>query len=155
MSRAALPLAPARPFGRRRTLEALGALGAPSALGLLGCGDGGGTDDSSDAGTSTGTVGSSETSSSCQVIPEETAGPYPADGSNASNRRYNVLALAGIVRSDLRSSVGSTVQATGVPITLQITLTGAARSCEPLAGYAISMWHCMADGNHPVTPPAT
>ena len=37
-------------------------------------------------------------------IPEETAGPYPGDGSNG----VNVLSESGIVRSDITSSFGST-----------------------------------------------
>ena len=41
--------------------------------------------------------------SSCSTIPEETAGPYPGDGSNG----VNVLTQDGIVRSDIRSSFGS------------------------------------------------
>lgn len=36
-------------------------------------------------------------------IPDETAGPYPGDGSNGPN----VLAESGIVRSDITSSFGS------------------------------------------------
>ena len=36
-------------------------------------------------------------------IPEETAGPFPADGSNG----VNVLTESGIVRSDITSSFGS------------------------------------------------
>ena len=44
--------------------------------------------------------------------PEETAGPYPGDGSNG----VNVLTESGIVRSDIRSSFGSsTTTAPGVP----------------------------------------
>src|ERR1700710_1282429 len=39
----------------------------------------------------------------CAVIPSETEGPYPADGSNGPN----VLTQSGIVRSDIRSSFGS------------------------------------------------
>ena len=39
-------------------------------------------------------------------IPEETAGPYPGDGSNG----VNVLSESGIVRSDLTSSFGSRVR---------------------------------------------
>jgi hypothetical protein len=38
--------------------------------------------------------------SSCTVIPEETAGPFPGDGSNGAN----ALALTGIVRSADKSS---------------------------------------------------
>ena len=35
--------------------------------------------------------------------PEETAGPYPGDGSNGAN----VLTQSGVVRSDIRSSFGT------------------------------------------------
>lgn len=42
-------------------------------------------------------------STSCEEIPEEPAGPYPGDGSNGPN----VLTESGIVRSDIRSSFGS------------------------------------------------
>ncbi len=41
---------------------------------------------------------------SCAIAaPQETAGPFPGDGSNGPN----VLIEAGIVRSDIRSSFGS------------------------------------------------
>ena len=39
----------------------------------------------------------------CSLIPSETAGPYPGDGSNGPN----VLTQSGIVRSDIRASFGS------------------------------------------------
>jgi len=84
------------------------------------------------------------------VVPEETAGPYPADGSTASNNTYNVLALSGIVRSDIRSSVGSSTQVSGVPLSITITLTNTKASCTPLSGYAIYLWHCTQDGNYSV-----
>ncbi len=49
-------------------------------------------------------------------IPEETAGPYPGDGSNGPN----VLTESGIVRSDITSSFGSASGvAEGVPLTVQ------------------------------------
>ncbi len=54
-----------------------------------------------------------------QTIPEETAGPYPGDGSNG----VNVLTETGIVRSDIRSSFGSSsTVAKGVPTTIKLTL---------------------------------
>jgi len=61
-----------------------------------------------------------------------------------------VLALPGIVRSDIRSSIGSTTQVGGAPLTLEITLTGTLSNCSPLEGYAIYLWHCTADGNYSV-----
>ncbi|WP_326542693.1 dioxygenase family protein [Pseudorhodoferax sp.] len=153
-----MPAAPPRILNRRRTLEALGAFGTLGSLGLLGCGGGGDEDGTSTTSTSTttttttttGGTTSTETSASCSVVPEETAGPYPADGSTASNRSYNVLALAGIVRSDIRTSIGASAQALGVPLTVEITLTSTTQNCAALQGYAIYLWHCTADGNYSV-----
>jgi hypothetical protein len=54
-------------------------------------------------------------------IPQETAGPYPGDGSNGPN----VLEAAGVVRQDITSSFGtSTTKADGVPLTVTLTLLG-------------------------------
>lgn len=154
----ALPAQP--PANRRLALTALGSLGMAS---LLGCGGGGDATSTADTGTGTGTGSGSATGSgsgttgtgtgtttTCAIAPEETAGPYPADGSTASNNTYNVLALSGIVRSDIRSSIGSSTQVGGVPLTITITLTNTQASCAPLAGYAIYLWHCTQDGNYSV-----
>jgi hypothetical protein len=49
-------------------------------------------------------------------IESETAGPYPADGSNG----IEVRTLSGIVRTDIRSSFGtSTTTAPGIPLTIE------------------------------------
>ena len=51
-----------------------------------------------------GAPGSTETSDTANgELPEETAGPYPGDGSNGAN----VLTESGVVRSDITSSFGS------------------------------------------------
>ena len=103
---------------RRR--DVLRLLGAASLIPLLGCGTEAGALGGGDAGTasSSGTDGGT-TGGSCASVPEETAGPYPGDGSNGPN----ALALSGVVRSDIRASLGgSSAVATGVP--LGITLTG-------------------------------
>lgn len=111
--------------------------------GLAACGGGddeASTSDGSDTGGSSGT---------CSVIPGETAGPYPADGSLASSQRLNALALAGIVRRDIRTSVGSASgTAAGVPLTLTLKLVDTNGSCASLAGYAIYAWHCTRDGSY-------
>jgi protocatechuate 3,4-dioxygenase beta subunit len=97
-----------------------------SLLPLFGCG--GTTDDDPGDGSST-----------CSKIPEETAGPYPGDGSNGAN----ALMLAGIVRSDIRSSIaGASGVAAGVPLKVTLTLVNSNNECSPLAGYAIYLWHC-------------
>lgn len=138
---------------RRRALGLLAGVAGLGALPLIGCG-GGGSDDTSSSSSSgssssgsgsgsTGSTGSTGTST-CSVIPEETAGPYPGDGSNStSSGVVNALALSGIVRSDIRSSVASASgTADGVALTVTLTLVNAANSCADLSGYAIYLWHC-------------
>jgi protocatechuate 3,4-dioxygenase beta subunit len=69
-------------------------------------------------------------------IPDETAGPYPADGSNGPN----VLTESGIVRSDITTSFGeASGVAGGIP-----TVAGG----TPLAGAAVYLWHCNIDGHY-------
>ena len=131
--------------------QALRWLPAGAAAPLAGCG-GGGEVSIGGIGTSTGSTSSSDstttTVSSCAPIPEETAGPYPADGSNAnSNGLANALSLSGIVRSDIRSSIaGASGVAAGIPLTITLQLVNTANSCANLAGYAVYLWHCTRDG---------
>lgn len=132
---------------RRRSLLwlAAGAAVAP----LLACG-GGGDDDGTSTTSTTGdsaSTGSSGTST-CSVIPEETSGPYPGDGSNSnSSGVVNVLTLSGIVRSDIRTSIaGASGTAAGVPLTVTLTLVNTNSSCASLEGYAIYLWHCTREG---------
>jgi protocatechuate 3,4-dioxygenase beta subunit len=69
-------------------------------------------------------------------IPDETAGPYPGDGSNGPN----VLTESGIVRSDIATSFGeASGVAGGIP-----TVAGG----TPLAGAAVYLWHCNIDGHY-------
>ena len=78
------------------------------------------------------------------AIPEETAGPYPGDGSNGKN----VLNQSGIVRSDIRSSFGtSSTVGTGVPFTIKLQIV-AAGTGKALAGAAVYVWHCDINGNY-------
>lgn len=82
---------------------------------------------------------------SCGRIPEETGGPYPGDGTNGPN----ALMLGGIVRSDIRSSIGTlSGMAEGVVLTLTLTVVRSNGSCDPLAGYAVYLWHCDAVGDY-------
>lgn len=85
---------------------------------------------------------SSSSSSSSAEVPDETGGPYPADGSNG----VNVLDDSGIVRSDIRSSFGSSsTTAEGVPLTVQLTVRDASTG-DALLGAAVYLWHCDRDG---------
>ncbi|MES3035354.1 MAG: intradiol ring-cleavage dioxygenase [Gemmatimonadota bacterium] len=96
-------------------------------LQLFGCG-------SSNAPTD----GTGNPNASCSRIPEETAGPFPGDGSNGAN----VLNQSGVVRADIRSSfAGLSGTAVGIPLTVQLTIVSAT-SCAPLANYAVYLWHC-------------
>jgi protocatechuate 3,4-dioxygenase beta subunit len=82
-------------------------------------------------------------------IPDETNGPYPADGSNGPN----VLGDSGIVRRDITASFGSsTTKAAGVPLT--VTMTAIDRSSgDPLAGKAVYIWHCDRGGRYSLYSP--
>ncbi|MCU1395001.1 MAG: Protocatechuate dioxygenase [Ilumatobacteraceae bacterium] len=76
------------------------------------------------------------------VIPEETAGPYPGDGSNGPN----ILTSSGIVRSDIRSSFGtSTTVAQGIPTTVTLTVSDTT-SGGTVQGLAVYLWHCNING---------
>ena len=129
-------------MGRREVLRRF-AFGA-GALALLGCGDAGsgvltGADETFDTGSGSTTGGST-----CTKIPSETAGPFPGDGSNGAN----VLNQTGVVRSDIRSSfAGLTGSASGVPLTIKLTLVSAS-TCAVLAGRAVYLWHCDALGRY-------
>jgi protocatechuate 3,4-dioxygenase beta subunit len=114
-------------MNRRRMLTAVGGAGALAVAGgaLLG-----------------GSAGPALAACAAAVDPE-TAGPYPADGSNGPNVRV----LSGIVRSDIRSSFGtSTTTAPGVP--LQFSLTVLNSACAPTVGAAIYAWHCDRAGRY-------
>jgi protocatechuate 3,4-dioxygenase beta subunit len=153
-----------RSLGRRGMLGIFGGLGVAAVA--AGCGsDSSGTATSTDA---SGPAGSGQPTppdggpgsgapgggmggdSSVEVadgeIPEETAGPYPGDGSNGPN----VLTESGVVRSDITTSFGSARGvAAGVPLTLRFKvydLTG--EDVEILAGAAVYAWHCDSAGNY-------
>lgn len=79
------------------------------------------------------------------MIPEETAGPYPGDGSNGPN----ALTESGVVRSDITSSFGSASGAAeGIPVTIELMVQDTADGCSPLAGAAVYIWHCDREGRY-------
>ena len=153
---------------RRQSLRWLFA--GAATLPVIGCGGG---DSSAAAGTTgtTGTVmaappaatpvastpvtGTSASGATCAVVPEETGGPYPGDGTNNGvNGVANALILAGVIRSDIRASfAGATAVAAGVPLTIKLQLQNVGASCAPLAGAAIYIWHCDRDGNYSMYSP--
>jgi protocatechuate 3,4-dioxygenase beta subunit len=131
----------ARGFDRRRLLGWVGAAA------LAGCGGGG---DDAGATTAAAASGTGTSVASCSVVPSETEGPYPGDGSNSvSGGIVNVLALSGVVRSDIRPSfAGATGTAEGVPLTLDLRLVDTNASCADLSGWAIYLWHCDREGRY-------
>lgn len=142
-------------LGRRHALAWLAGLGS---MPLFACGGGddtdSGTSSSSSSSSSSGSSSSGGTgstgSTTCSVIPEETAGPYPGDGSNSNGSGIaNALALSGIVRSDIRSSfAGATGTAGGVPLIVNLRLVNTNDGCADLSGYAIYLWHCDREGRY-------
>jgi protocatechuate 3,4-dioxygenase beta subunit len=138
-------------MGRRRMLALLGgagALGLLAACGSRGSGSAATTTSSAATSTSTtaGTVGTAAATAAGAgtEIPDETAGPYPADGTNGPN----VLTESGVVRSDIRSSFGSSsTVAEGVPLRIDLTVVEAA-SGDPVPGAAVYLWHCDRDGGY-------
>ncbi len=134
-----------RPVSRRGALALLGGLG----LAVAGCSGGndsnGATATRGTSGATTTTTGASATVTSCAVIPEETGGPYPGDGSNGPD----VLSESGVVRKDIRPSFdGASGTADGVPYTMQFTVVDVDNGCKPLTGAAVYVWHCDRDGNY-------
>jgi protocatechuate 3,4-dioxygenase beta subunit len=77
-------------------------------------------------------------------IPDETAGPYPGDGSNGPD----VLEESGIVRSDIRSSIGADDPVDGVPLSFTFTVTDMANDDVPFENAAVYAWHCDAQGRY-------
>ena len=156
-----------RSLGRRGLLGIMGGVGA---VALVGCADdsgtttitGGSATDSTtpeggppsggtppeggSGGGAAGLGGDSSVDVAEGEIPEETAGPYPGDGSNGAN----VLSESGVVRSDLTSSFGSASGvAEGVPVTVQLKvydLTGSEVAAMP--GAAVYLWHCDREGRY-------
>ncbi len=122
---------------RRRVLRFAG-LGAGAAI-LAACG----ADGSKTSSTSSSTATSSA-SGALTEIPDETAGPYPGDGSNGPN----VLTEDGIIRSDITSSFGDfSGTAEGVPATIALTVLNLADGAA-FAGAAVYVWHCDRGGNY-------
>ena len=91
---------------------------------------------------------STETSSDAVLpdgeIPDETAGPYPGDGSNGPD----VLEESGIVRQDLTTSIAGGEPVDGVPLSFSFTVTDMANGDAPFEGVAVYAWHCDAQGQY-------
>ncbi len=150
-----------KPVSRRGALALLGGLGLVAA-GCSGGNDGSNatattkgasTTTSTTSGATTTTAGSTAaTITDCTIIPEETGGPFPGDGSNGPD----ALGESGVVRKDITTSFdGKTGTADGVPYTIQFTVVNVDNGCKPLTGAAVYVWHCDRDGNYSMYGSAT
>ncbi|MDT0319522.1 intradiol ring-cleavage dioxygenase [Streptomyces millisiae] len=124
-------------LARRRMLV----LSGGGLLAVAGC-----AAEASGGGSASATTEAAETDAECAAIPDETGGPYPADGSNG----VNVLTQSGIVRGDITRSFGTASGvAEGVPLTIELTVLDAASGCgAAMQGAAVYLWHCDRDGNY-------
>jgi protocatechuate 3,4-dioxygenase beta subunit len=158
-----------RAMDRRRALTLLGGAGLVAGAAAVGaCSSGSDVSQGGGASSTPTTAGSSSTTAAAAArsggrglgaasgssassndtsgaIPQETAGPYPGDGSNGPN----VLTKDGIVRQDIRSSFGtSSTTAEGVPLTVELHVVSVANGAAPLAGAAVYLWHCDQTGRY-------
>jgi protocatechuate 3,4-dioxygenase beta subunit len=131
---------------RRR---ALGLAAVGGLMAVVGCASSSSSGDASTAATSASADGTATggSSSATQEIPEETAGPFPADGSNGPD----VLTESGIVRSDITSSFGAgSGVAAGVPLAIDLAILDVSAGGTPVEGAAVYLWHCDREGRYSI-----
>ncbi|MCB0980666.1 MAG: 3,4-dioxygenase subunit beta [Acidimicrobiaceae bacterium] len=135
-------------FSRRRAFGLFGGMAASIALAACGNDDGtssSGSGATTTAATETSTGSTGAAASAVDVIPEETAGPYPGDGSNGPD----VLSQSGVVRSDITTSFGQySGTAEGVPMSITFQILDADSGGVPYAGAAVYAWHCNREGGY-------
>lgn len=148
--------------GRRDMLKLMGGFSLAGLLAACGFGSGSETTFGSTAAatpavgpegttatTPTTTIGAATSTSAVAPgaeIPDETAGPFPADGSNGPN----VLDDEGVFRADITNSIGgSSGVADGVPLVMNLSVVDASNG-NPLPGAAVYLWHCSADGRYSI-----
>lgn len=134
----------------RRSVLSIAGLGVGAAV-LAACSatasDSDTTSDSTSSGTDDSTSTSSDTTTSTTAdgeIPDETAGPYPGDGSNGPD----VLEESGIVRQDITTSIDGSATADGIPLTFEFEVLDMVNDDAPFEGVAVYAWHCTAQGEY-------
>ncbi|WP_433720858.1 intradiol ring-cleavage dioxygenase [Actinoplanes sp. CA-051413] len=127
-----------RTMSRRRLLAAFGGVGALALVGgTAACGS------TAETGTTAAATSAAAATGTATEVESETAGPYPADGSNGPDVRTE----SGIVRKDIRTSFGdSSGTAEGVPLEFSLVVTDL--NGKALTGAAVYAWHCDRDGNY-------
>lgn len=132
-------------LNRRR---ALGILGAGSGVMLLAACTGNSTAGPQGGATSSATASASPSPTATRTysteMPQETAGPYPGDGSNGQD----VLEVSGVERRDITTSIGGGAAVDGVAMTLTMNIVDMVEDNGPMTGAAVYVWHCDPDGNY-------
>jgi len=96
-------------------------------------------------GTSPASTNGSASAECSDAIPQETAGPFPGDGSNGPDALTDPAA----VREDITGSFGSySGTAEGVPAMLHLTVLDGSNGCTPMRGAAVYAWHADRDGRY-------
>jgi protocatechuate 3,4-dioxygenase beta subunit len=141
---------------RRRALQFMGLGGVGAGIfALIGCSPAGSSASALLSSSASASAAAAATASagevSCEAaIPEETAGPFPGDGSNGPD----VLTESAIVRSDIRTNFGAmSGTAEGIPLTIRLALLDLANGCTPLAQAAVYVWHCDRAGGYSLYSP--
>ncbi|MEV0245711.1 dioxygenase [Nocardia sp. NPDC050712] len=130
-------------MNRRRALWMFGAAGAATVV--AGCASGETGSGATDSGVTASSATASGAAADVTAIPQETAGPYPGDGSNGPN----VLIESGVVRSDITTSFGAySGAAQGVPMKVTLNLKDLAKSAAAGSGMAVYLWHCDREGRY-------
>ncbi len=83
-------------------------------------------------------------SAASTVVDDETAGPYPGDGSNGKD----VLVQSGVVRQDISTSIGSSTKVAGAPMTINLTVTDSTQGYAAMTGAAVYVWHADGQGRY-------
>ena len=141
-----------RPLTRRDAIQILG--GAAGAALVVGCSGGGTatpgvTATPSPTPVSTPTPTPTPTTGSCTRVAEETAGPFPADGSNTnSGVTKNVLTDSRVIRPNINSDLDGSNTQDGIPMTVTLTVQNVNGSCAKLAGVFVYLWHCNRTGSY-------
>lgn len=128
---------------RRRVLGVAGV--GVGALALAACGSSSSSTSASGSTASGSSASSVADTTADGEIPQETNGPYPADGTDAS---LNVLSESGIVRSDITSSLDGGMTVDGTPLEFSFTLTDMANDDAPFEGAAVYVWHADGQGRY-------
>jgi protocatechuate 3,4-dioxygenase beta subunit len=112
-------------LSRRNTLRFIGAAGATAFVGWIG--------EPAAKFLPLGKVGSVAKAANCVVRPQLTEGPYFVD------EKLN--------RSDIRTDPSTGIVSAGVPLTIQINVSGTGGgTCAPVPNAFVDIWHCDAAG---------